>query len=89
MRLLKRLLKAFAVLIGLVVITLAAVLYATSSGGLPIQDGQRLDGVEAVKDGIVSTFIVDVDTHSVLLIDAGNDRQAKAILLALACWSPA
>jgi hydroxyacylglutathione hydrolase len=84
MRLLKRLLKALAILVGLIVVTLGVVLYATFSGGLPIQDGRRWNGVEVVKDGIVSSFIVDVDAQSVLLVDAGNDRAAKPILMALA-----
>ena len=59
-------------------LALGILLFVTFSGGLPIADGQRLDGVEVVKDGIVSAFIVDVDDHSVALgADAGNDRQAQ------------
>jgi hydroxyacylglutathione hydrolase len=84
MHLLKRLLKALAVLVILIVLTLGGLVYASFSGLAPIRDGQRLDGVEVVKDGIVSCFIVDVDQHSVLLVDACNDAQAKPILGALA-----
>ena len=83
----KRIFKIFKILgivVGLLVAGLAVLLLVTFSGGMPIQDGQRLDGVEVVKDGIVSAFIVDIDDRSVALIDAGNDRQAKPILLALA-----
>jgi glyoxylase-like metal-dependent hydrolase (beta-lactamase superfamily II) len=83
----KRIFKIFKILgllIGVLVATLAVLLFLTFSGGMPIQDGQRLDGVEVVKDGFVSAFIVDIDDHSVALVDAGNDRQAKPIILALA-----
>ena len=79
-----KILKVLGLLLGLLVATLAVLLFLTFSGGMPIQDGQRLDGVEVVKDGIVSAFIVDIDDQSVALIDAGNDRQAKPIVLALA-----
>ena len=84
MRRIFKILKILGLLIGLLVATLAVLLFLTFSGGKPIQDGQRLDGVEVVKDGIVSAFIVDIDEHGVVLVDAGNDRQAKPILLALA-----
>jgi glyoxylase-like metal-dependent hydrolase (beta-lactamase superfamily II) len=84
MRLIKKLLKVLAILVGLIVIALGAVVYASFSGNLPIADGQRANGVEVVKDGIVSSFIVDVDAQSVLLVDAGNDREAKPIVAALA-----
>jgi len=78
-----KILKIVGLLLGFLVVALAALLFVTFSGGAPIRDGQRVDGVEAVKDGFVSAFIVDVDEHDVALIDAGNDRQAKAILAAL------
>ena len=77
-------LKILALCLGVLVLALGILLFVTFSGGLPIADGQRLDGVEVVKDGIVSAFIVDIDDHSVALVDAGNDRQAKPILRALA-----
>jgi glyoxylase-like metal-dependent hydrolase (beta-lactamase superfamily II) len=84
MRLVIRILKILGLLAGALVLTLGILLFVTFSGGMPIQDGQRLDGVEVVKDGFVSAFIVDIDEHSVLLVDAGNDKQAKPILAALA-----
>jgi glyoxylase-like metal-dependent hydrolase (beta-lactamase superfamily II) len=84
MRLVFKILKIVGLLIGVLVVALAALLFVTFSGGAPIRDGQRVDGVEVVKDGYVSAFIVDIDDHDVALVDAGNDRQAKAILAALA-----
>lgn len=83
MKLAIKLLKIIGVVLGILVLALGTLLFATFSGGLPIQDGQRLDGVEVVKDGIVSAFIVDIDGKSVVLIDAGNDRKAKSILQGL------
>jgi hydroxyacylglutathione hydrolase len=79
-----RLLKILGMLMGALLLALAVVLAVTFSGGLPIQDGQRLDGVEVVKDGFVSSFIVDINDKNVILVDAGNDRAAKPILAALA-----
>jgi glyoxylase-like metal-dependent hydrolase (beta-lactamase superfamily II) len=84
MRRIFKILKILGLLLGILVVALGVLLFVTFSGGLPIQDGQRLDGVEVVKDSIVSAFIVDMDGQSVALIDAGNDRQAKPILHALA-----
>jgi glyoxylase-like metal-dependent hydrolase (beta-lactamase superfamily II) len=83
MRLALRLLKIFGLLVGALLLTLGILLAVTFSGGLPIKDGQRLDGVEVVKDGFVSSFIVDINDKNVVLIDAGNDREAKPILAAL------
>jgi len=74
MRRVFKILKIVGLLVGVLVVALAALLFVTFSGGAPIRDGQRVDGVEVVKDGFVSVFIVD----------AGNDAQAKAILSALA-----
>ena len=84
MRLVFKVLKILGLLIGVLVVALAALLFVTFSGGAPIRDGQRVDGVEVVKDGFVSAFIVDIDDHDVALVDAGNDGQAKSILTALA-----
>jgi glyoxylase-like metal-dependent hydrolase (beta-lactamase superfamily II) len=86
MRFLLRLVKIAGLLVAVVVLSLVAVLAVSFSGYMAIKDGQRLGGVEVVKDGFVSSFIVDVDADgkSVILVDAGNDREAKPILLALA-----
>src|SRR5512140_371510 len=78
-----RLVKIVALLVAAVVATVAVVLVVSFSGMLPISDGQRLPGVEVVKDGFVSAFIVDVGEAQVALVDAGNDGQAAPILRAL------
>ena len=84
MRRVFKILKIVGLLVGVLVVALAALLFVTFSGGAPIRDGQRVDGVEVVKDGFVSAFIVDIDGRDVALVDAGNDPQGKAILSALA-----
>jgi glyoxylase-like metal-dependent hydrolase (beta-lactamase superfamily II) len=75
--------------VGLLLLVLAggfgAVYYTAFSHNLPIVDGQALgSGVETVKDGFVSAFLVDVAPGKVVLIDAGKDASGKAILAALA-----
>lgn len=84
MRVVFKILKILGLVVGALVVALAALLFATFSGSAPIRDGQRVDGVEVVKDGFVSAFIVDIDDHDVALVDAGNGRQGKPILSALA-----
>jgi hydroxyacylglutathione hydrolase len=84
MRFALRLLKIIGILVGALLLTLGILLAVTFSGGRPIKDGERLDGVEVVKDGYVASFIVDVNDKNVILIDAGNYREAKPILAALA-----
>jgi glyoxylase-like metal-dependent hydrolase (beta-lactamase superfamily II) len=59
--------------------------YSAFGDNSPIADGQQLGvGVETVKDGFVSVFMVDVGPGKVALIDAGKDASGKAILAALA-----
>jgi glyoxylase-like metal-dependent hydrolase (beta-lactamase superfamily II) len=84
MRVIFRLLKIVGLLVGVAILALVGLLVVTFSGGAPIQDGQRLGAVEVVKDGFVSAFIIDIGNNDVALVDAGNDRQAKTILAALA-----
>jgi glyoxylase-like metal-dependent hydrolase (beta-lactamase superfamily II) len=66
-----------------VVLGLAAVVFLSFRGLAPIGDGQRLDGVEVVKDGIVACYVVDLTEREVALVDACIDPAAKALLAAL------
>jgi hydroxyacylglutathione hydrolase len=79
----KRVLKWVGLGLLVVVLGLASIVFAAFHGLAPIQDGQRLDGVQVVKDGIVSCYLVDLGEHEVALVDACNDRSAKAVLGAL------
>jgi hypothetical protein len=55
-----RVLKILAMLLTALGLTLGIVVWRSFSGLQPISDGQRLDGVEVVKDRFVSAFIVDL-----------------------------
>ena len=80
----KRVLKWVGIALLVVILGLVGVVLAAFHGLSPIQDGQRLDGVQTVKDGIVSCFLVDLGEREVALVDACNDKSAKAVLAALA-----
>jgi hydroxyacylglutathione hydrolase len=69
----------------LIGIALGSVWYFAFGNNSAILDGQHLaPGVETVKDGFVSIFMLDVDPGKVALIDAGKDSAGSAILAALA-----
>ncbi len=58
--------------------------YSAFGRSKPIVDGQSVaEGVEQVKDGFVSLFIVDAGAGKVVLVDAGNDQLGRALLAAL------
>jgi glyoxylase-like metal-dependent hydrolase (beta-lactamase superfamily II) len=81
----KRALKYVGLVVLLLVLAAGSVWYSAFGSNKPIVDGQAVaPGVETVKDGFVSVFVVDAGTGKVALIDAGNDKSGKAILLALA-----
>jgi glyoxylase-like metal-dependent hydrolase (beta-lactamase superfamily II) len=82
---LKRTLLALGLVVVVLAIAAGAVFYSAFGHNRPIVDRQVLvPGVEIVKDGFVSVAILDVAPDKVALIDAGNDKEAKAILAALA-----
>jgi glyoxylase-like metal-dependent hydrolase (beta-lactamase superfamily II) len=81
----KRALLVLALLLVALASAAGAVFYSAFGHNRPIVDRQVLvPGVEIVKDGIVSVAILDVAPNQVALIDAGNDKEAKAVLAALA-----
>jgi glyoxylase-like metal-dependent hydrolase (beta-lactamase superfamily II) len=81
----KRVLKWLGLVVLLLVVAAGAVWYSAFGSNKPIVDGQAVaPGVQTVKDGFVSVFLVDSGPSKVVLVDAGNDKSAKAILLALA-----
>jgi len=79
----KRILKWFGLAFLVIVLGLAGIVFVSFHGLAPIQDGQKLDGVQVVKDGIVSCFLVDLGEREVALVDACNDKSAKGVLAAL------
>jgi len=80
----KRALPWLAVIVGVLALGVGAVFYVAFGRNRPIVDGQVLaPGVETVKDGFVSAFLLDVAPGKVALIDCGNDKQGQALLAAL------
>jgi glyoxylase-like metal-dependent hydrolase (beta-lactamase superfamily II) len=81
--------KRFLKWAGLVLVVLAAVAgagwYSAFGHNRPIVNGEQVaDGVETVKDGFVSIFVLDAGPGKVALVDAGRDQSGKALLAALA-----
>ena len=59
-------------------------IFYSFSRTIPLKDRQPLSGgAEQVRDGMVSVGIIPSADGQVILVDCGNDRQAKAILDAL------
>jgi len=80
----KRALKVLAVGVLLVLAVPVALLVEAFTGNPPIPDGKKIaEGVEVIKDGHVSVFLLDAGEGQVALVDAGNDPEGKAILKAL------
>jgi glyoxylase-like metal-dependent hydrolase (beta-lactamase superfamily II) len=78
-----RVLRAFALAVGLILMIVIVFLVVSLSGRLAISDGFELNGTRVIKDGIVSVGVLPIGPGEVALIDAGNDRSGKAILAEL------
>lgn len=62
----------------------AVVFYVAFGSNSPIVDGQQVvPGVTVVKDGFVAIYVLDAGPGKVALVDAGKDKDGKAILGAL------
>ena len=79
----KRALKIVGALVAILVIAVVAVLAATFMGRQLITDGAEASGLRIVKDGVVSVGVIPVSERQIALVDAGNDKDAKAILAEL------
>jgi len=81
----KRALKWIGLVVLLLAVAVAGAWYSAFGSNSPIVDGQQVAaGVETVKDGFVSVFLLDAGPGKVALVDAGADKSGKAILAALA-----
>ena len=68
----------------LVLAACAGLIFYSFWRAIPLKDGQQLSGgAVQVKDGMVSVGMIPSGVGQVILVDCGNDRQAKAILNAL------
>jgi glyoxylase-like metal-dependent hydrolase (beta-lactamase superfamily II) len=79
----KRALKIGGLVLACLLVALGVLLALAFAGGSPIRDGERVGGVEVVKDSFVSVCIVDLGGRDVMLVDTGTDPDAKAVLAAL------
>jgi hydroxyacylglutathione hydrolase len=81
----KRVLQWVGLAVLVLVVAAGSLWYSAFGNNSPIVDGQLLaPGVETVKDGFVSLFLLDAGPGKVALIDAGKDGSGTAILAALA-----
>lgn len=79
----KRALKWVGLGVLLLGIVLGFVWYSIFGNNKTIVAGPLVSGVETVKDGFVSAFMLETGPGSVALIDAGKDASGAAILAAL------
>jgi glyoxylase-like metal-dependent hydrolase (beta-lactamase superfamily II) len=79
----KRLLKSAVVVVILLVVAVGGLVAYTFMGRRAIMDGQEINGVRVVEDGITSLAVVTIDGRQVVLVDAGNDANGQAILTEL------
>ena len=79
----KRILKIVGLVVLLIVVGVGTLIAVTFMGRKPVMDGQEIDGIRVVSDGMSSFAIVPIDSRQVVLIDAGNDQNGKAALAEL------
>jgi glyoxylase-like metal-dependent hydrolase (beta-lactamase superfamily II) len=79
----KRALKALGVVVAVLAVLLGVGWLYVFGSNKPIVEGTIAPGVEEVKDGIATIFVLDAGPGKVALVDAGNDKAGKALLAAL------
>src|ERR1051325_2925115 len=79
----KRALKIVGLLVVVLVVAIAGLLAATFMGRQSITDGAEAGGLRIVKDGVVSVGVIPISEREIALVDAGNDKEAQAILAEL------
>lgn len=81
----KRVLKIIGVLLLVLIAAPVIALAVTFAGTSDIQDGKELAGfARIVKDGYVLASVLDIGNGEIALVDAGNDKEGKALLAELA-----
>jgi glyoxylase-like metal-dependent hydrolase (beta-lactamase superfamily II) len=79
----RRALKIVGLIVAVLVIATVALMAATFMGRQSITDGAEAGDFRIVKDGIVSVGVIPVSEREIALVDAGYDKDAKAILAEL------
>jgi glyoxylase-like metal-dependent hydrolase (beta-lactamase superfamily II) len=80
----KRILFILLAVIGLIIVTFAALISTAFIGKSAIQAGVVDGFIHVVKDGYVTANVLDIGDGHVALIDAGDDKTGKALLAELA-----
>lgn len=79
----KRLLIGAGLVVLVLVLAVAALLVVTFMGRRPVVDGQDISGARMVVDGFGSVAVIPTGEREVLLVDAGEDAEAAALLAEL------
>ncbi len=79
----KKFFKRLAIVVVVLVLAVVGLFASIFLGRAKLQDGQVLGSARTVKDGFVAAYMVDTGPGKVLLVDAGNDPAATAILAEL------
>jgi glyoxylase-like metal-dependent hydrolase (beta-lactamase superfamily II) len=79
----KRILIAIGLVVLLVIAGIGAAIAAAFMGRRGVTDGQEINGIRLVADGIGTVAVVPAGTDTVALIDAGNDSDGTALLAEL------
>src|SRR5262249_52259760 len=82
-RLMKRSLKIFGLIVAVLVLAIVAIVASAFLGRQSITDGADVGSFRIVKDGIVSVAVIPISEQELALVDAGNDKSAKAVLAEL------
>jgi hydroxyacylglutathione hydrolase len=76
----KRALKLMGLVLLVVLLAIGGMLAWVFIGNGEIPDGREIEGfARIVKDGFVSTAVIDLEDGQLALVDAGNDKEGKAL----------
>jgi glyoxylase-like metal-dependent hydrolase (beta-lactamase superfamily II) len=76
-----KILRNILIVVGAVVALLFGLIFYSFWRAIPLKDGQSLSGgAVQLKDGIVSVGVIPAGSGQVILVDCGNNSNARAIL---------
>ncbi|HEY4221487.1 MAG TPA: MBL fold metallo-hydrolase [Myxococcota bacterium] len=84
MKIVKRLLQLILVLVVLLVVVVGIFYVKIFTGQMPASSAALKDGTQPLLDGYVAAFAVPDGDNKVILVDCGNDKDAKALKAGLA-----
>ena len=80
----KRVLKIAALVLLILVVTVASVLAVTFMGRRPVMDGQEVNGTRIIEDGFTAVGVIPINDRQVALVDTGQDATGDVIKRELA-----